>query len=288
LPKTGATDALLLTAKSDGRVFFMIPWYGMTLIGTTDDNYCGNIDRVSVEAKDIEYLLTEVNRILKDVNWEAQDIIGKYAGLRVLKQSEKKSPSAISRDWELITSKNGMLTSIGGKFTSARADAECIVDRLCRNLGVTKRGCTFGKPFPWLPEGDYRLWSDRQLEKASGLGIDNDSAEWLLRRHGKRVDEVFRLCEDQPDWASRILPDVPFIIADLVYCARNEMVVHLEDLLRRRIPLLILAKLKWPELLQLAEIAAKELNWDETGMNREYENCRRFMPGANHHCIDAS
>lgn len=275
LPKMVETEALLLTAKSDGRIFFMIPWYGLTLIGTTDDNYTGDIDQVSIETKDVDYLLTEANRILKNVKWDKQDIIGSYAGLRVLKQSDRESPSSISRDWELKNSRNGTLTSIGGKFTSARADAKCIVDRLCANLGLTKDSCTFGKPFPWLPEGDYRQWEYRQRERAIGLGIDNDSAKWLICRHGSRGEEIFELCENTPDFACRILPSVPFIRADLVYCARNEMVVHLEDLLRRRIPLLILAKIKPTELQQLAEITAKELNWTEDRMKHEYQTCKR-------------
>lgn len=279
LPKTVDTEALLLTAKSDGRVFFMIPWYGLTLVGTTDDNYSGDIDQVSVEANDIDYLLTEVNRVVKNVNWDARDVIGQYAGLRVLKQSGKDSPSRISRDWELRVSRNGLLTSVGGKLTSARADAECIVDRLCTNLGLAKTGATFGKPFPWRPEGDYRQWAEQQTVKARELGIDNDSAEWLLRRHGNRVGEVFRLCEKQPDLAGRIMPAVPFIVADLVYCARNEMVVRLEDLLRRRLPLLILSKMTPGELQRLAGLAAKELGWDDDRMNREYETCKQKWLG---------
>ena len=193
LPKILDAEALLLTAKSDGRVFFIIPWYGLTLIGTTDTHYDGDIDHVTIEAEEVNYLLSEANRVLKTVNWTQQDIIGRYAGLRVLKPSADASPSRISRDWELKTSKNGLLSSIGGKFTSAREDAACIVDALCRNLGVNESCKTFGKPFPWSPVGDYQTWADAALNEAVSLGIDKESAHWLLRRHGKRVSGVFEL-----------------------------------------------------------------------------------------------
>ena len=273
LPKILETEALLLTAKTDGRVFFIIPWYGLTLLGTTDTNYYGDIDHVTVEAEEVNYLLNEANRVLKTVNWTEQDIIGRYAGLRVLKSSSKSSPSSISRDWELITSKNGLHSSIGGKLTSAREDAACIVDALCRNLGVNESCKTFGKPFPWQPVGEYQQWADTTLKKAEALDIDAESAQWLLRRHGKRVTGVLELIKQDAELAKRITPVLPFIVADLVFCAQHEMVVHLEDLLRRRLPLLILSKMSRTELQRLTEIAAKALGWNHGTLNKECNLC---------------
>jgi glycerol-3-phosphate dehydrogenase len=273
LPKILQAEALLLTAKTDGRVFFIIPWYGLTLLGTTDTNYDGDIDHVAVAADEITYLLSEANRVLKTVNWTEQDIIGCYAGLRVLKPSADASPSSISRDWELINAKNGLLSSIGGKFTSAREDAACIVDALCRNLGVKESCKTFGKPFPWLPVEYYQQWTETTLNEAMSLGIDKESAHWLLRRHGNRVSGVFELIKRDAELAKRITPALPFIVADLIFCAQHEMVVHLEDLLRRRLPLLILSKMTPEELLRFAGIAAKVLAWDDEMMNKERELC---------------
>ncbi|CAA9891029.1 Glycerol-3-phosphate dehydrogenase [Candidatus Methylobacter favarea] len=275
MPGLLETEALLLTAETDGRVFFLIPWYGLTLLGTTDTDYHGNIDQLSVDEEDIRYLLTEANRVLKTVNWTEQDIIGRYAGLRVLKSSAEASPSSVSRDWELHVAENGLLSSIGGKLTSARQDAEVIVDTLCQNLGVNASCQTFGKAFPWLPEEDYKEWTETTLKIARGLGIDNSSAQWLLRRHGNRVSGILRLCEQHPELAKRIMPALPFIMADLIFSAQHEMVVHLEDLLRRRMPLLILAKMTAGELERLARIAADALNWDEDTMNNELDICSR-------------
>lgn len=270
LPKALGDEALLLTAKSDGRVFFMIPWYGLTLLGTTDTDYTGDVDQVCVEADEVDYLLTEANRML-NVSWTEADIIGRYAGLRVLKQSSKVTPSAVSRDWELKVADNGLLTSIGGKITSAREDAAQIVNALCQNLSINKSCKTNGKPFPWLPDQDYRQWSEAALAKAATLGIDTESAQWLIRRHAKRVSTVFQLIEQDAAMAKRITPTLPFIVADLVFCAGHEMVVHLDDLLRRRVPLLILAKISSPELRHLAEMAAKILGWNDAVLNRELE-----------------
>jgi glycerol-3-phosphate dehydrogenase len=269
LPNLLDKEALLLTAKADGRVFFMIPWYGRMLVGTTDTDYAGDLDAVKVEAKDIDYLLNEVNHAVRNGNWTDDDIIGSFAGLRVLKQSGQSSPSAVSRDWELHVAPNGLLTSIGGKLTSARSDAAQIVDQVCRCLGKPMSCLTFGMSLPWSPSHDFLSWSEAMTRRALDLGIDSESAKWLLFRHGNRITDVFALCEQQSESTVRIIPEAPFIIADLLICARTEMVVHLEDLLRRRLPLLILAKLKPEELRRIAGLVAPLLGWNQERIESE-------------------
>jgi len=268
MPATSTDEALLLTARSDGRVFFMIPWYGMTLLGTTDADYSGDLDHVAVEPEEVVYLLAEANRYLKTA-WTEKDVVGSYAGLRVMKRSDEASPSSVSRDWELKTASNGAHYSIGGKLTSAREDAACIVNTVCTQLGVDRPCATRSRPFPWAPEENYAEWFVAISTQAKQLGIDQESAKWLIRRHGKRVGEVFRIIENDPRLAEKIVPALPFIYADLLFCARDEMAMHLVDLLRRRMPLLILAKPAEIPLRHLAEIVATAMGWDEAAIASE-------------------
>ncbi|MGR9045483.1 MAG: FAD-dependent oxidoreductase, partial [Gammaproteobacteria bacterium] len=268
-------EALLLTTKSDGRVFFMIPWYGRTLLGTTDTPYDGAIDSIAVETADVRYLLNAANDHLASTALTEADIIGRYAGLRVLKQGISESPSDLSRDWQLHRSENGVLTSIGGKFTSARADAAQIVDAVCDGLALDCVCKTDGRPFPWLPETDFRQWTAANLAEASRLGIDRDSAQWLIRRHGSRIQALFQAIEKNPRSAERIDPALPLIRADLMFCAGHEMVVHLDDLLRRRLPLLILSKMNRQELIALAETVAATLGWHKARLRDEVDACAR-------------
>lgn len=271
LPAVLGDEALLLTAQSDGRVFFMIPWYGLTLVGTTDTDYRGDIEHVAVEKSDVDYLLREVNRYLK-TQWTENDVIGSYAGVRVMRHSDDASPSAVSRDWELKASGNGVFYSVGGKLTSAREDAAVIVDAVCAQLGVAEPCRTKGRLFPWAPD-DFAAWSAGIVAQACRLGVDAECAKWLMRRHGKRASEILCDVESAPSLAARIVPGLPFIVADLQFCAREEMVVHLEDLLRRRLPLLILAQLTQGELEQIAESVAGVLGWDATRVRQEVERC---------------
>jgi glycerol-3-phosphate dehydrogenase len=273
MPAVLNEEALLLTAKSDGRVFFMIPWYGLTLLGTTDTDYSGDLARVTAEAAEISYLLTAANDYLKTA-WVEADIIGSFAGVRVLKQSTQSSPSAVSRDWELKTANNGLHYSIGGKITSARQDATRIVDTVCKHLNIDTK-CATKTAFPWAPQENYTEWFAAMSAQATQLGIDPESAKWLLRRHGKRVSGIYHSIENQPDLSARILPSLPFILADLLYCARNEMVLHLDDLLRRRLPLMILTHLTESDLHRIATMIADIMGWDEAMISREIENCRK-------------
>jgi len=272
LPALPTNEAILLTAKEDGRVFFIIPWYGRTLLGTTDTDYRGDVDGVGVEQGDVEYLLAAANHYLKAA-WTKADVIGSYAGVRVLKQSDAAHPSDASRDWEMKAAGNGLLHVIGGKLTSAREDAAVVVDAICVRLKVTTGCATGGRAFPWRPQQDFTAWTEVVGARTRQLGIDAESANWLLRRHGVCVEKVLRIVEEKPQLAQRIVAELPFIHADLLQCARDEMVLHLPDLLRRRMPLLILAQLSTPAVRHLAELVAPELGWDEARIAQEVEAC---------------
>ncbi len=273
LPALPTNEAILLTAKEDGRVFFIIPWYGRTVLGTTDTDYRGDIDRVVVEVEEVDYLLAAANRYLKSA-WTPQDVIGSYAGLRVMKQSDADHPSSVSRDWELKTASNGLHHAIGGKLTSAREDATVVVDAVCARLGVAIGCATKGVDFPWKPQQEFVAWTDAAYAQARRLGIGEESAQWLMRRHGMRIEQIFHIVEETPQLAARIVTALPFIYADLLLCARDEMALHLSDLLRRRMPLLILATLSTAEIRHLAELVAPELGWDAARVEQEVEACR--------------
>ncbi len=268
----GNEEALLLTAESDGRVFFMIPWYGRTVLGTTDTNYRGDVNEIGVQAEDVAYLLTAANKYL-NTTWTEADVLGCYAGTRVLKQSEHSDPSSVSRDWTLKTTSNGAHYSIGGKLTSARQDAESIIDQVCGQLGVNATCTTLSQYFPWMPEDEFVSWESKIETQAAQVRIDKESVKWLIRRHGQHTADIISMVKAQPELAERIVPSLPFIFADLLYCAQNEMVIHLSDLLRRRMPLLILAQLDQDDLYRMATRVANILGWSDVTIKTEVDLC---------------
>ncbi len=272
LPNNDCKEALLLTAPQDGRVFFIIPWYDMTLLGTTDDDYRGDVDRVQVCQADIDYLLAAANHYMTRT-WSASDVVASYAGVRVMQRSDAEHPSQLSRDWELRSDVNGVHHSIGGKLTSARTDAAHIVDSICRNLGIKKACATFARPFPWSPVGDYAAWQTNLRKQGERLAVDERSIEWLMRRHGSCATDVLDSIVEDAALAERIVPELPLIWADLLWSARHETVIHLDDLIRRRMPLLILSRPNSERLNQIAMRVAQILNWDEARMLTELARC---------------
>jgi glycerol-3-phosphate dehydrogenase len=201
-------------------------------------------------------------------------VIGSYAGLRALKFSDVAAPSAASRDWKLETAENGVHYSIGGKLTSAREDAAVIVDTVCELQGNHAPCATKGKSFPWAPKGREAMLA---LEAQARLaGMENECAQWLVRRHGARAAEIIAMIAGDPGLAGRIVPDLPFIFADLLFCAQDEMVMHLDDLLRHRMPLLILAGMPVAKVRELARLVAPALGWDDARTEKEIGRCGKM------------
>ena len=97
-----------------------------------------------------------------------------------------------------------------------------------------------------------------------------------MRRHGKRVVEILNDIDSDPSLAERITPAAPFIYADLLFCARSEMVVQLDDLLRRRLPLLILARLNEPDLRRIVLRISGVMGWDDSKAEREIAACSHY------------
>ncbi len=282
MPPLLKDEALLLTAPADGRVFFVIPWYGLTLLGTTDTSYQGTLDDIEIDRSEVAYLLDAANAYLQ-IPWSEADIIGAFAGVRVLQtmsaaESESAAaPSSLSRDWILKTAANGAHYSIGGKLTAARQDTAHIVDHVCAMLGVKASCATQDRFFPWYPDeshGKFSEWSQAMQKQLIQSGVDAESACWLIRRHGRNIPTILQEITRQPALAERIIPALPFITADLLHCATHEMTIHLDDLLRRRIPLLILAKLTEHDLCRIADHISGVLHWDATRCQQEIARCQ--------------
>lgn len=273
MPPLPGEDALVFFSEPDGRVIFLIPWYGATLLGTTDTDYRGDPDRLRVEPEDAAYLLNAARRVLGPAAWDENQVLGRFAGLRVLRGGTGSPPYRLRRDWALEQAGDGSFVSLGGKLTSARQDAADAVDRVCRKLGLRKACATRDIPLPWAPAGDYRAFHQRAQKNGRRLNLSEEDVRWLIFRHGRHVDDIYEAMAENPGLAGHLLPALPFLRADLFHCARHEMVVHLDDLLRRRLCLLLLHRADRSQLEALAAEVAPFLAWDQARQNLEVEHC---------------
>ncbi len=270
-PPLPTNDAMLLATENDRRMIFILPWYGQTLVGTTDTDYKGDPDDIRIDNSDIDYLLTEVNRYVRPGILTRENIRGGFAGLRALRNEAERSPSATTREWFLMEPCDGYLMSVGGKFTSARSDAGSIVDRVMQILKKPSNtpSLTETRDFPWKPRENFPNWKEKVVNTGIKLGLDQQTAAFTAHRYGTAIVGVFNLIEKNPDLGKRFLPELPFAKAELIYSAANEMVVHLDDLLRRRIPCMALTSINKVALEEAAALVANELGW--TPEERETE-----------------
>lgn len=126
--------ALVLSAHKDKRIFFVIPWRGLSLIGTTDTDFDGSPDEVYTCEHDVDYLLDEVRRVFPDENIDKREIITTYSGLRPLVDTEGKPAWQVSREHLIKESASGLISVIGGKYTTYRHLAEQVVDIALKRL----------------------------------------------------------------------------------------------------------------------------------------------------------
>ena len=278
MPAMASKKAVLLTSRIDGRVFFLIPWQGRTLLGTTDTNYDGDPADVRATRQDADYLLKSANDYLREA-WTLADVHGSYAGLRTLKDEAGKNPSAVSREWVFEETRPGLWSSVGGKYTSARVDARSAVQDVLKSLG---RGTLPDEqPYPaWRPDGSFHDWLPQITEDAESAGVDAEAGVSLARRHGRRTPDVLGLIRERPDLAERIEPDLPFVRAEVVQAARSEAPRNLIDILRRRVPVLILARLDRPTIEDAAHLAAGAHGWNEARQASEVEAAAHFAARA--------
>ena len=241
------------------------------LIGTTDTDWELDLAHPAASAADIDYLLAQVNRVLRTPLTPA-DVEGVFAGLRPLLHGESEDTSTLSREHAIGQSVAGLLTIAGGKYTTYRVMAKDAVDAVARNLdrnvpeSVTENIPVLGA------EGFEAMWN-RRRELADESGLHKHRIEHLLRRHGTLTTEVLDLIADDPALAEP-LPDADdYLLAELQYAASHEGALHLDDVLTRRTRASIEA---WDRGLAAAKITAELmapiLDWDEDAIQREVEH----------------
>ena len=274
----GLKEAILNFSSEDGRVYFIVPWYGRTLVGTTDTYYNEGVDEILAADVDIDYLLKSANAILPRIDWSRDDIIQSFAGVRFLRAADENDPSAVSREWEVIDVASGVFASVGGKLTSARADAELMVDRVIEHLGDGLNSDDLGQKFYDCID-DWEEFQDVNQRRLAEHAIDLECARWLVRRFPNEMDEIVSLLVGRPQLAQRIVAGLPFAQVELVLAVRHEMVCHLDDLLRRRIPLAILTRLDRCSLEEIVGMLRDELHWDEARVRSEVDSLLKKYGG---------
>ncbi|WP_203913988.1 glycerol-3-phosphate dehydrogenase/oxidase [Rhizocola hellebori] len=267
VPRSAITGEVGLILRTPKSVLFVIPWGGHWIIGTTDTEWALDRSHPAASAKDIQYLLDQVNEVLERPLTTA-DIEGVYAGLRPLLSGEEESTSALSREHAVVEPLLGLLLVAGGKFTTYRVMAEDVVDRAARRLPGTRPSATDELPLLGA-DGFASLWRDR-ADLARKHGVSVGVIEHLLERYGALTTELLTLIDERPELADA-LPGAPeYVAAEVVYAARAEGARHLVDVLARRTRISMETSHRGVETArQAAQLMAAELGWSRSTTEEE-------------------
>jgi glycerol-3-phosphate dehydrogenase len=239
-----------------GRSIFALPWLGRSLIGTTDNDYEGEVEHVRPAADDIDYLLDAVNAFFGS-SLATDDLCGAFAGVRPLISSGDPRKSVdISRKAELYETSSGMITITGGKLTTFRRMAKLAVDRLVEREGRDAPCRTHEIPLGMAVEPE-------SLPVVEGVGEESRAA--LAGRYGHAAHDVLAVAAERGELAQPIVPGLPDLLAEAVHAARSEQARSVGDVLLRRTRLGLLAarELASDEAIveRVAAALAPELGW---------------------------
>ena len=233
-PGRGLTAAFLLLHPDDGRVFFVIPWMGKTLVGTTDADCDDPPDALSVAPADVDYLLRGHNHYFRSP-LSPNELLGSFVGLRPLVRSRPGEPSSLSREFAVSASPSGLLTVSGGKYTTYRRMAEVVVDRVVRRQGSRRRCRTRDFRLDGAPHEPWKRFETAAVDLLHRRhGLTEEEARHLVGRYGRRAEDVAAYLERDPAFRGRVVPEEPDLLAEFAYQREQEMARTPADFLLRR------------------------------------------------------
>jgi glycerol-3-phosphate dehydrogenase len=259
-----------IVPAGEGRSIFALPWLGRSLIGTTDNNYEGDIDHVQPSRRDVDYLLAAVNEFF-GVELGHQHVAGAYAGVRPLISSgDSRNSVDISRKAELYETSSGLITITGGKLTTWRRMAKLAVDRLVERDGrqapCRTQEIPLGAPV-----------DPTELPRVEG--VPEAAYERLAGRYGYAARRVLDTAASRGELAQPIVADLPDLLAEAPFSAVHEQARSVGDVLLRRTRLGLLAarELSAPDgeiPRRVARAMAPELGWDDARVALEVDRFR--------------
>lgn len=286
-PFSGAPQdtAFYVEAKSDGRPFFIVPWLGMILIGTTDLRFKGNLESIKADNDEIDYLIAETNAIIPAAQLTRSNVAFTYSGVRPLPYAEGKKPGSVTRSHMLFDHRvdraNNLLSLIGGKITTFRQVGIDVITELYRRRKQKPPADEFSQtslPGAIFPD-DSRIntWIGRY-----GDHLPAQTIHHLVSIYGARTEKLLGLINLHPDLAQPLVADPPFIGAQVVYAVTDEYAKSLVDILLRRTMIAIYADYGMMLLPKVVKILKVHCHWSQEKCDRQIQDYSSYMLT---HCI---
>jgi glycerol-3-phosphate dehydrogenase len=257
-----------MTLRIPGRVLFIIPWPGAWIIGTTDDPDQGSPDHPHATVADIEAIVAMVNDVL-DVGLTPADGIGAYAGLRPLVGHPGGDTVRVSREHEVLREPDGLVRVSGGKYTTYRLMARDVVDVALEGAAGVAPSAT--AELPLLGAAPRPALDHLAAELFASTILPRPACEQLVDRHGTAAREVVALAR-RTDSLRPLADGIPQLEAEVIWAARMELALSLDDVLARRMRLAMALRDRGASVAsRVAGLLGAELGWDSDRQRREVD-----------------
>jgi glycerol-3-phosphate dehydrogenase len=224
-------DGIIL--KTAVSVLFLIPWGDKWIVGTTDTPYDGDRAKPLATQEDVQYILDQANRVLEP-KLKSEDILGVFAGLRPLVANNSKSATTkLSREHTVDRPAPGFVSLAGGKYTTYRVMAKDAVDLAVLDLRrIVSESVT--EKLPLIGADGYFALEQQVVQIASENNLSEATVRHLLDRYGSLISEILEIVAADESMAERLIPDLPYIKAEILHAASHEGALSVEDVLLRR------------------------------------------------------
>jgi len=222
----------------DGRMMFAVPAGAFSYVGTTDTDYEGDPAAVGIDQSDVDYILQAVARTFPESRVTPADVVGAWAGLRpLIRPAQNQSPSAVSRDYEIVHSPSGLVSVAGGKLTAFRAMASHLVDEL---FPPTRGGRgALAKSMAPLPGASGQVARTPEVERvAARTAMPASYVSELADRFGAAFASVVAEVGEESGGDGRLV----WLRAQMRHAVKREMAVRLTDILARRTSTLLFSE----------------------------------------------
>ncbi len=278
-----AGDVALGGRAPSGRNLFLVPWRERAMFGTWESAGVVDAGDTGVHEADVDAFIAELNQAYPALDLTRGDITLVHRGV-VPAAAAGGNVTLESGDLVIDHTKDGVdgiISVVGTKYTTARAVAERVTDRLLSKLNKPAVRCrTASVPLPGGSVRDVGL-AIAEARREHDAGLPADTIPHLVAAYGARYRDVLEVAGDRPEWRTRVGRGSPVIGAQLVWAARKEMAVTLADAILRRTPLGALGYPGEDAVERAAIIVGAELHWSHERRRREIEDVRAFYGSVN-------
>lgn len=253
-------SAIVLPETDDKRILFIVPWESRAIYGTTDTG-SGDLDHPTASQEDISYLLEHLNRYLS-VNLTTDDIISVYAGYRPLVKPRNvgKSSAKLSRSHSVLQSPSGLVSIVGGKLTTYRRMAQDTVDVLSRRDDTRPLHPTVSLPLQG--SAGWPVKQKKLRQRGATLGLDKEIMDHLSRNYGSEAEKILDIVAEDTTLGTRLIDELPYLRAEVIYACRYEMAMTPYDVLARRTSITLEDYQRGLNVVEaVAALMAQELQW---------------------------